>query len=41
MGMSISGDIKIFWNPSEQKIPNAATDEIGYKSMSMKAVENF
>jgi hypothetical protein len=40
-GMGISGDIKVFWDPSQEKIPNASADEISYKSMSVKAVENF
>ena len=28
MGMGIGGDIKIFWNLSEEKIPNTSSDKI-------------
>ena len=41
MGVGIGGNIKVFWNLSQKKIPNASANEISYKPMSMEAVKDF
>jgi hypothetical protein len=41
MEVSIGGDIKVFWNLPEEKIADTSSNEVGYKSMTMEAVENL
>jgi hypothetical protein len=41
MGMSIGGNIEVFRDFSQEKVPDASPDEIGDKSMSVKAVKDF
>jgi hypothetical protein len=39
--MSIRGDIEVFGDLSEEKITNTSANKVGYKPMSVKAVENL
>jgi hypothetical protein len=41
MGVRIGDDIEVFWNLSEEKIPNTSTDEISQKPMAVETVEDF
>jgi hypothetical protein len=41
MGVSIGGHIEIFRGFSEEKIPDASTDEISQKSVLMETIEDF
>jgi hypothetical protein len=41
MRVGVGGDIKVFWDPPKEEIADASSNEIGYKPMSMEAVENL
>ena len=41
MGMGIGGQVEIFWDPSEQKVPHTSADEIGQESMPVEPVEDL
>jgi hypothetical protein len=41
MGVRIRDDIEVFWNLSEEKIPNTSSDEISQKPVSVETVKDF
>lgn len=41
MGMGIRGDIKIFWDSTQEEITNTSPHKIGQEPMAVKAVEDL